>query len=255
MTTQDVRSEIQQLESLRKQAQFWRLGTVAALLLTTVGSLTLMRNSVNGLLRPGPTQDQFASNLSTRLQGSVVPQMQALASQTLVQMRPEVEAEVGKLNGRVPEISDAFLKEMDALQTNVPKTGQKILQETLGVMLTRKESEIKTQFPDADDAKIKSLIQNVQGEAATRILGSQDKMFSKPMQSLNRIVGGLQTIHDSEPVPAQAKNADWELVSAVVDLMHQDMQALKPASIQAMDVKPGAAQPKAQAKEISNAAR
>lgn len=269
MKTQDVRSEIQELESLRKQAQFWRLGSVAALLAITLGSLTVMRNSVNGLLQPGPSQDEFATQLSTRLQESVVPQVQALATQTLVQMRPEVEAEVGKLNERVPELSDAFLKEMEALQTNVPKTGQKVLEDTLGAMLLKKESDIKTMFPDATDDKIKALIQNVNQEAATRILGSQEKLFSKPMQSLNGIVGSLQTIHDSEKVPAQAQNADWEMVSAVVDLIHDDMQKLKPDSIRAMDAKTavktsskpanstkneGAGQ-KSNAKEVSNASK
>lgn len=247
MQNQDVRREIQELESLRKQAQFWRLGSVGALLLITVGSLTIMRNSVNGLLRPGPAQDEFSTQLSTKLQNSVVPAMQTLATQTMVQMRPEIEAEVVKLNGRVPDLSNAFLKEMDALQTSVPATGQKVLQDTMGAMLLRKETEVKKMFPDATETNIKSLIQNVNQEAAVRILGSQEKLFSKPMQSLNRIVGGLQTISDTEKVPVQEKNADWEMVSIVVDLMHNDMQAFKPASVKAMDIKSKSAPAKSSA--------
>lgn len=252
MKTQDVRSEIQELESLRKQAQFWRIGSVAALLLITVGSLTLMRNSVNGLLQPGPTQEEFSSQLSTKLQNNVVPQMQALASQTLVQMRPEIETQVSKLNTRVPEVSTAFMKEVETLQKGLPQKGEAMLQETLGKMLLGKEGSIKTMFPDATEAKIKTLTENVNNEAAERIMNGRDKLFSRPMQSLNNIVSSLQTIQDTEKVPAASQNADWEMVSSVVDLMHSDMQSLKPGSIQAMDHAGAGSKSTAQPAKMSN---
>lgn len=229
MNTQDVRADIARLEAVRRQTQFWRLGASLALLATTLGSLAMIRNSINGLLQPGPTQEQFTTQLSANLQRDVVPSLQTLASQTLTQMRPQVETEFSKLNGRVPELSQAAVTQFDALQTNLPVRGQKALETSFGALLVRKEAEIKKQFPDATDEKIKALSKNVSDEAAERIVASRDTLFSKHLSSLNSIVGHLTTIQDTERVPAEERAADWDLIVAVLDMAHHDATNLAAA--------------------------
>jgi len=222
MTTQDVRNDIARLEAVRRQTQFWRIGFSVALLAITLGSLATIRNSVNGLLQPGATQDQFSAKLTSNLQHDVVPQVQQLATRTLTEMRPEVQTAFTKLNGRVPDISQAAVKEFDTLQTDVPASGQKALEKTFGDLMNRKEGEFKKQFPDASDDKIKAMTKNISDEAAEQIVHSQDKLFSKHLGTMNSIVGHLQTIQDTEKVSSGDQNADWDLVVSMLDMARND---------------------------------
>lgn len=229
MTTQDVRKDIARLEAVRRQTQFWRIGISVALLAITLGSLAIIRNSVNGLLQPGPTQDQFSAKLTSNLQHDVVPQVQQLATRTLTEMRPEVQTAFTKLNGRVPDISQAAMKEFDTLQKNVPASGQKALEKTFGALMTRKEGEFKKQFPDASDDKIKAMTKNISDEAAEQIVRSRDTMFSKHLSSLNSIIGHMRDIQDSEKVTPGDQAADWDLVVAALDMARSDASNLAAA--------------------------
>jgi len=226
MTSQDVRVDIARLESVRRQTQFWRVGYSLALLATTLVSLGMIRNSINGLLQSGPTQDQFTATLSKNLQHDVVPQVQDLAKRTLTEMRPEVQTAFTKLNERVPELSQAAAKEFDTLQTNVPQKGQKALEDTFGKLIESKGDELKKQFPGATDENIKAMTTNVSDVAAEQIVHSRDTLFSKHLSSLNSIMGNLQVIQSSEKAPATGQVADWDLVSAVLDMAHHDMNNL-----------------------------
>jgi len=229
MTTQDVRADIARLEAVRRQTQVWRIGISAALLLITIGSLATIRNSVNGLLQPGETQDQFSAKLSANLQKDVVPQVQQLATRTLTEMRPEVQTAFTKLNGRVPEISQAAMTQFDTLQTNVPASGQKALEKTFGNLMNRKEGEFKKQFPNATDANIKAMTKNISDEAAEQIVHSRDTMFSKHLSSLNSIIGHMRTIQGTEKVSSGDQAADWDLVVAALDMARSDASNLAAA--------------------------
>ena len=231
MTSQDVRADIARLEAVRRQQQMWRAGIGVALLVTTVGSLALIRNSVYGLFQPGATQDQFTAKLTSNLQKDVVPQVQTLAQQTLVQMRPEVETAFNGLNKRTPELSQSAMTQFDTLQKNVQDKGQTAIEKTFGDMMARKEATLKQQFPDASDDKLKAIAKNVSDEAAERIVSSRDTLFSKHLAALNSSMGHLADIQSSEKVSGDAQVADWDLVSAVLDMAHHDANNLGAPSL------------------------
>ncbi len=231
MTSQDLRADIARLEAVRRQTQIWRAGISVALLVTTVGSLAMIRNSVYGLFQPGDIQNQFTTKLSSNLQKDVVPQVQALATQTLTQMRPEVETAFNGLNKRTPELSQAASTQFDTLQKNVQEKGQAAIEKTFGDMLAKKEVDLKKQFPDASDEKLKAIAKNVSDEAAERIVSSRDTLFSKHLAALNSSMGHLSDIQESEKVPADEQVADWDLVSAVLDMAHHDANNLGAPSL------------------------
>lgn len=200
MTGDEVKKKISELEALRSQARLWRIGATCAIVLIVVLCVGSLVNSVHNLFRPGPAQDEFSSTLTTDLKRDVLPNVQTLATQAITDSKPEVETAFSKLNGRVPELTSASLKQLELLQHNLPERGDKVLNATYGVMLKKHEAKIKTMFPEATDENVAALVTNMTAEGQKQIVSANDTLFSKHMEALNGIVADLTTIQNTEPV-------------------------------------------------------
>lgn len=229
MDSSVVQRHIKELEKVRARTRAMRLAFMLATLGIVVVCVGLIYNSVRGLTQPGPAQDEFSNQLSASLQRDVVPRVQTIASETLTELRPEVEASFSKLNARAPELSSTAMQEFQTLNQNVSKRGEETLERTLGAMLAKKEEKVRAMFPGTSDAQIKAMLTSVSNEAQARILNTHDQLLSPHMNQLQGIVGHLSVIQAQERVNPTAPHTDTELVSTVVDLLHSDLHATSDA--------------------------
>lgn len=233
MNGSEVKNQIDELEKIRAQSRLWRTLTVLALLAIVVIGVGSIVSAVRGLFSPGATQEEFAGALSSNLQRDVVPQVQSIAQQAIAEIRPQVESELSKLNDRVPELTEASMKQFELLQKNVPDQAEKVLEETLGAALIKKEPKIRAMFPEVTEAKIETAVHNVSLEATERIMHAHDSLFAAHMTALNNIIGNLDKIQRSERVNPKDEKADWEMGMAIFDLVHDELKNLQPDSMKA----------------------
>ena len=227
MAPDDLQSKIRELESLRSQTRWWGWGTTLAITLIAFVSVGLLVSAVHSLFQEGAARDEFTQTLSSRLQRDVLPQVQQIASQTLTESKPEVEAAFSKLNTHVPELTTLSLQQLDLLKTNIPARGSKALGDTYGAVLKKHEPKIREMFPEATEKNVSALVSAMTEEGQRQMVLSDDKLFSKHLNAMNGIVLDLDKIKQTETVTSNADQANWEMALTVVDAFHDDLHNLQ----------------------------
>lgn len=221
-------AEIAELQKVRRQTGWWRLGAGVVTALWVAGCFISVNNSVRGLFNPGERQTKFVSTLSSNVQKDVAPAVQTMVAQTIAETRPEVEQSFVKLNERVPDLAQASMTELETLQTSLPEKGEKILSESFGTMIAEKETKLREMFPDATEENIKALTQNLSDVAQTKAVAVNDKLFGRHQTALNGIVTHMEQIRTEEAsVPASPLGTNWEMALAIMDVVRDDMRELE----------------------------
>lgn len=227
MSSMPVEAQLTELQQLRTQLRWWRLGISLGALAIVLFCVTTIIGSARRLAQPGPTQQEFVKELGAGLQQSVVPEVQRIAAQTLTESRPELEKAFGKLNERLPEVASLSMEQLDELQTNLPKRGSEVLGKTYGEMLAKLEPKIHTMFPDITEANIDTLVKNLSNEGQDRFLHAHNTLFTHHVTALDKIMGNLAKIQGSETVDPSEDKANWEMAVLLVDIFHDDFKAMQ----------------------------
>ncbi len=241
MDPSTTQAHIRELESVRKQTNLWRLGATLVIVVTLVVSLWLLYADAKALASQGPTQERFVSRLQEGMNERVVPQLKETMGNTLTEMRPVVQAEFVKLNTRVPDITQASLKQVDELQKSLPAKGQKVLDETFGAALRDEEPEIRKMFPDATEEQVKGLVTSLTTAVNERGPNLADELLTPHLTAMQKIHENLRRIQASDQGGSGAED-DWAMGLAVFDVIREDVKGL--------EIKPGEA-----AKAVSAAAQ
>lgn len=167
-------------------------------------------------------------SFSVDFQSDVLPQVQLIASQSLVEIRPQVEQEFQKLNTRVPELSQTSMQQLELLQKNISTRSQKVLETSLGAMLVQKEDKVRQMFPDVAPDKVEKAMNNIATETQNRLLTSHETLFSSHIAALNGIVVNIDKIQQSERVQSNAEAAGWETAASLLDLVNDQVQEFRP---------------------------
>lgn len=228
MESSTVQAEIRQLESYRQQAFWWRTGALLTLILVVGGSLYALNNSVRGLAQEGPTQEAFVSHFSEGLRTDVMPTVQTLASQTLTEIQPQIQAEFAKLNQRVPELTEATMKELQTLQTELPKSSEKTLDDSFRGLLESREAKIRQMYPDVTEEQVHTFVTNLQTTGETEIRSANDELFAPHQASLASIMEHMEAIRTSEAANTKGQDPNWAMGLAVFDVVREDLNALQP---------------------------
>ena len=249
MTPQQVKSEISELESLRRRATIWRWGTIVATLAIMLIGVGLMNQAVQNLIRPGAGQDRFVGEVNANLQRNVVPGLQTLATQTLTESQPIVQEEVGKLNKRVPEVADVAMKQFRMLQTELPESGSKILNETFGKVLSERKAKIKEMYPDATDAQIDQFMTNLSEQGTQSMTNVSIRLFDRHIETMSSISDNVDRIQQAEAPNIKDEIPTWQMGLLIFDIARSDMGDLQ------LTKKPGAGKsnPGAQSLDENNA--
>jgi len=221
-------AEIAELQKVRRQTGWWRLGAGALTAIWVTGCFFSVNDSVQGLFKEGPRQQKFVSTLSNNVQTDIAPNVQSMVAQTIAETRPEVEASFLKLNDRVPELTQASMTELETLQTSLPQKGEKILGETFGTMIAEKETKLREMFPEATEENIDALTKNLSDVAQIKAVSVNDKLFGRHQVALNGIVSHMEQIRLEEAkVPASPLGTNWEMAMSIMDVVREDMRELE----------------------------
>jgi len=226
--TDTVQKQIEELEKLRTQMRWWKLGaTFASLAVVAVSALTI-KNSFQGLLVEGPKQEKFVASLNEGLKTDVIPMVQSMAGSTISQLQPEVTKSFEKLNERVPEVTQATLDELEKLQNNLPVRAEKIMNETFGTMLQAKEQKIKEMFPEATEEQVQNLITNLAEQGKEQVKLANEELFSQHQKELFDIIACMNKIKESEAPNIKGVDPTWEMGLLVLDVFRSELEELRP---------------------------
>ncbi len=221
-------TKIEQLQKLKNQLRYWRWGALAAGVFIVIACVDTIHGAVDGLASKGPQQEKFVSHLSTGLQRDIVPMLEQMAGQTLREVKPEVEGAFQTVNNRVPELANATLTELEALKTNLPKRGEKVLTDSFGEMLARKEEKLHSMFPEATDEQITRLLTNLAESATSEASIANEELFSKHREALEKIYANLETIRNAEGHKLASVDPNWEMGLLVLDIFRHDLERIRP---------------------------
>jgi hypothetical protein len=228
MTSGTAESQIQELEKLRQQMRWWRLGaTFASLAVVVVSAMTIHR-SFKALMTEGPTQEKFVAQLNQGLQADVMPMVQSIASTALSELKPEVNAAFVKVNERVPEVTQATMKELEELQKNLPVRAEKCLTASFDGMLKSKDAKIKEMFPEATEEQVQTLIVNLAEQAKNEAKEANQQLFAKHQAELAAIIANMRAIQKAEAKNIAGIDPTWEMGLLVLDIFRADLEELRP---------------------------
>ncbi|MEZ0326224.1 MAG: hypothetical protein ACAH95_09980 [Fimbriimonas sp.] len=213
---------------MRQEAAWWRIGGFVATLIIVGVCLSLLATSVRDLAQAGPPQDLFVSELQQGLNKDFVPRLQQVASRTITEMQPVVQAEFQQLNTRVPELTEASLKEVETLQKNIPDRSEKVLDETFGAALKAQEPKIREMFPSVKEEQVTALLTSLGTIATTRGSRLSEELLRPHTNRMHSIVTGLHKIAATEPAAPAGEVADWHMGLLVLDLLREDLKDLAP---------------------------
>jgi Asp-tRNA(Asn)/Glu-tRNA(Gln) amidotransferase C subunit len=154
--------------------------------------------------------------------------LQNMAGSTLTQLQPEVSKAFTKLNDRVPEVTQATMKELELLQKNLPERTEKSLNETFGKMLESKDKKIKEMFPEATDDQVHALLSNLAEQGHEQVKLANEELFAAHQQELADIIQYMQSIKKAEAKNIKGVDPTWEMGLLVLDIFRADLEELRP---------------------------
>ena len=219
-----TRNEIRTLESLRKQAFWWRTGATLVTVFVVAGCLMGLNSSVRGLAQSGPRQDEFVGYVSEGMRKDVVPSLQTLASETLTEIQPQLRAEFEHINTRVPELTAAVTKELTVLQNELPKASEKTLDSAFSNLLKSREAKIRKMYPDVTEAQVQTLMTNLRTTGEKEIREANEELFAPHQTALSKTLDHLRKIAAEEAGNTKGQNPSWEMGIAVLDVVRADLK-------------------------------
>ena len=217
-----VKQKIARLGRMHREMTFWRVGGFVCAIGIVLVCASVLSTSVRDLTQRGPAQDIYVTELQQGLSRDVVPRLQEVASRTMTEMQPVVMAEFQKLNTRVPELTQATLKELNLMQTSLPKKAEKVLDETFTAALKAQEPKIRQEFPSVKEEQVKALVVSLVDMASTRGTHVADELLRPHTDRTKKILENIRAIETTEPPSAEGENADWQMGLVVLDLVRED---------------------------------
>ena len=221
-------AEITEVESLRRQASYWRTGGTVILVVFALGSIFLLNRAVHTLSDAGPGQEQFVSLMQANMKSSVAPQLEALARGTLTSMQPSISRELTNLNKRVPDIASATMKELDVLQNEMADRGTTIFEKQLDSALNTREAKIRSMFPEVQDGQLQELMVQLKEDGHREIVSVDHDLLAPHQAKIKSIMAGMKKIEALEGPNLKNVDPSWEMGLALLAVMHDDLSSLRP---------------------------
>ena len=226
MTQDAVSDQIKELEALRSQLRLWRMVIpLATVAIVTYGVFSIYQAAAD-LVVDGPPREEFVSAYTSGLNREVRPMVEKIAQQTFSATQKAVQKEIVRLNERTPEMAGALKKEVETLVHNIPRRGEKALQASFGVMVKKREAEIRKMYPDVTEQKIASLVLGLTELSQQGVDHITHQLFSPHLESLSHIMESVSHIQRTEAVAPQEDLASWDMALIVFDLIRDEFADL-----------------------------
>ncbi|MEW6302303.1 MAG: hypothetical protein AB1705_02455 [Verrucomicrobiota bacterium] len=225
MNAEEVRKNIEELQSLRTQTRNWKVIMVVGLLAIVLGCVGTIVANARALIKPGPKQDIFMTELKKGLENEVKPNLEVIVKSTLTHIQKDAQEELKKLNDRTPELIEAAQKELTtSLTRNIPVRGTEALQNTFGKALKQQENTLKKDFPNVTEQKVTSLVTNLVIEAEAQVKEVSATLFSPHLKSLENIYASIDAIHALEAQHIKDEVPTWDMAILVFDIMREELR-------------------------------
>jgi low affinity Fe/Cu permease/mRNA-degrading endonuclease YafQ of YafQ-DinJ toxin-antitoxin module len=235
----EMQRNIEEIAALRASTRNWRLGMILGILIIVITCVMLIGNSVRALAEKGPVQEALLKDLKTGMETQVVPPVKQLAQRTMRDLEKSLKKEADKAAERAPEIMEAFNKELETLQTNIPKRGEEVLKSTFGAEFKRREKKIQQMFPGITDQKISTVVDNIIGESHASMEHLSHVLFGQHTKALNDIFAHLETIQKTEKVDPKDEATTYEIALAVFDLVRDELSVFEKSATNAPPARAG----------------
>ncbi len=226
-SNQEISQKIQELQSTQSQVRFWRTLTVVAVILIVVTCVGLMSAAVNQLRTPTAAQDEFVRELMAGVNQDVVPQLQQIASAAAADLAPMVQDELNQLNLRAPDFAEALRKELHQLTINITDRGEKVLDETIGEIVRKRQQFIEKEFENVTPEKAQTMAENLATIAEERIEHLSDTFFAEHIVALNRITENLHKIQQAELAAVRHEVPNWEMALLFFDIVRDELRGIE----------------------------
>jgi hypothetical protein len=226
LNTETLDRQIDEIAAMRREARLWRLGTMAVSIVGMTVCLLVLRHSALKLVEPGPSRDEFVSQLQANMGQQVVPEVQALTAQTFDRLMPRVKREFVKLQLRVPEAADKFRGEIELLQSNVIVRAEKPLQLTLNRVLQSREAQLRATFPELTEKRMEVLVSQLLDEGEEHLANIVTPIVTPYQHTLTAIMENLESIRASEEPALANDTPEWEVTFLCLNLLKDELKNL-----------------------------
>lgn len=217
-------ARIHELETWRHKTQLVRWTVLVVTLAVVVWSVLVLKNSADDLVTKGQAQDEYVAALKTNLDHAVIPRLQSEASETISEIQPEITTAVQKLGPRVPDVTAVARQQLGILQTDLPQRGEKVLDKSLNSVINSQEQSIRQMYPDVTDAQMRTLVQNLTGEAHAQLVAANNELFAPHQQHLRSILANLRTIEKEEAPHVNKIPPSWDMAILLLDIIRNDIK-------------------------------
>lgn len=226
-SNQDIPQKIQELQSTLSQVRFWRTLTVIAVILIVVTCVGLMSAAISQLTGPTETQQKFMQELVAGLNQDVVPELQRMASVAAADMAPTIQDQLNQLNLRAPEFAEAIRKELYKLSLDVSSKSEKVLDESIGGIVKKRQDWIEKNFEGVTPEKAQTMTENLTSIAHDRVDHLTDALFAEHVVALNRITENLHKIQEEELANVKHEVPNWEMALLFFDIVRDELRGIE----------------------------
>ncbi len=221
-----IEKKIQEIDGLRRHARAWRLGAMLGSLALASALLVFLWSASARLLEPGPSNDQFMTDLKAGLQREVTPQLKGLTVQTVRQLVPRVRQEAAKLDTRMPELVNALSTELQTFQNDVPKRVDSVLRVSVVNVVQQSGAKARSLYPDLTDKELQALLATLTDEATRRASNISQHIIAPYTEVLPKMMADLNHIRDTEPVQVANGDLSWEIAAACANLLDDQLRQM-----------------------------
>jgi hypothetical protein len=226
MNTDAIKSQIYELEELRRQARRTTFYTAVGLVLIAIISVGAILHSMYSLTRTGPKQDEFIVHLGARLQTDILPVVRKCAEDSVKHLKPTLEAELKELDTRAPKLAETALREILIMGTNVPTRAAAVFETSLNRPLEQREQKLRHMYPSVTDAQMTTLVENVRAETEDQLARTAEKLFNPHLNSIDRIMANVDKIANSEPANPKQDIDSWQVAFLFLDVFTHEFKDL-----------------------------
>lgn len=210
-----VRSEIDEIRSVRRQIAAWRSILTVVLLAAIVISVFLIGSAAKNLV-VGNQRDKFAQLMGERMQNDVLPRAQEVGQDAL--RRIDFNKQISDLNKQAPRVANTAMKELRLLSTNIPASGKKILNDEFTKALEAQAATLQQEFPDASEEDIQAFLGELTAETQVQLTEVTDTLFNEHLVTMQDIVDDIKLIQQAEGASAKGDIPTWDMALLLVDI-------------------------------------
>ena len=218
----EVNTKIQELEALKKEAGWWKLGGTIAILIIVLVSVFRIIGGVTALAKKGPEQDKLVSTLKTGFNEQILPDLKTAGIQARDIATEALKAEMEKLNSRLPEFSNLAQNEAQALVEELRIEAETVLNDTFQKMLDERETKIRKMFPKVDQEKLSAAVADLNAALERELRKLIEELFMQHLVVVDSIIQQINKIAADDTTDLLDQNVPWEVGALVFEILRKE---------------------------------